>query len=90
MLDYAKRRVKELKLAGPGKVRVNASGCMDRCIQGPAIAIYPEETWYTYEFEADIEEIVTSHLLQGKIVERLRIQDILRKDGLKLASGAQS
>ena len=30
MKDYAKKRVKELKLNGAGKVRINAAGCLDR------------------------------------------------------------
>jgi len=29
--DYAKSRIKESGLAGPGKVRVNKAGCLDRC-----------------------------------------------------------
>jgi (2Fe-2S) ferredoxin len=35
--------------------------------------VYPEGTWYTYVDEADIDEIVDSHLVNGKIVERLLI-----------------
>src|SRR5688572_6670429 len=43
--DYAKSRVKELKLSGPGKVRVNMAGCLDRCDEGPVIVVYPEGVW---------------------------------------------
>ncbi len=71
--DYAKRRVKELALAGPGKVRVNASGCLDRCEEGPVIVVYPEEVWYTYVDREDIDEIIDEHLVNGRVVERLRI-----------------
>ena len=42
MRDYAKKRVKELGLAGPGKVRVNQAGCLDRCEEGPCVVVYPE------------------------------------------------
>ena len=73
MKDYAKKRIKELKLNGPGKVRVNAAGCMDRCQEGPVIVVYPEEVWYTYVDKQDIDEIVDEHLVAGRIVERLRI-----------------
>ena len=73
MRDYAKRRVKELELAGEGKVRVNQSGCLDRCEEGPCAVVYPEGVWYTYVDRADIDEIVEEHLLHGRIVERLRI-----------------
>ena len=69
--DHCKRRVKEEGLAGPGQVRVNKAGCMDRCQGGPIAVVYPEGTWYTYVDEKDIDEIVDSHLKNGKVVERL-------------------
>ena len=61
-------------LAGQGKVRVNTSGCLDRCEQGPALVVYPEGVWYTYIDEVDIDEIIDSHLVNGREVERLIIQ----------------
>lgn len=70
---YAKKRVKQLGLAGPHKIRINKSGCLDRCEEGPVIVVYPEGTWYTYFDEADIDEIIDSHLVGGKVVERLLI-----------------
>lgn len=73
MRDYAKQRVKELELAGEGKVRVNQAGCLDRCEEGPCAVVYPEGVWYTYVDRADIDEIVEEHLQHGRIVERLRI-----------------
>jgi len=73
MQEYAKKKVKQMGLAGPGKVRVNKAGCLDRCELGPAVVIYPEGTWYTYIDETDIDEIVEKHLAQGEIVERLLI-----------------
>ena len=66
-----KQKVKEEKLAGPGKVRVNKAGCLDRCAAGPVCVVYPEAVWYTYVDQADIDEIVESHLKNGKIVQRL-------------------
>ena len=71
--EHAKKRVKELDLAGAGKVRVNQAGCLDRCEEGPVCVVYPEGTWYTYVDETDIDEIVESHLLNGKPVDRLKI-----------------
>ena len=73
--DHCKARVKELGLAGPGKVRVNKAGCLDRCELGPVAVVYPEGVWYTYVDEEDIDEIVTSHLRDGTPVERLRLPD---------------
>jgi (2Fe-2S) ferredoxin len=58
-------------LAGPGKVRVNKAGCLDRCAGGPIAVVYPEAVWYTYVDKDDIDEIVESHLKNGQVVERL-------------------
>ena len=73
MQEYAKKRVKQLKLSGEGKVRINKAGCLDRCELGPVIVVYPDETWYTYVDEKDIDEIIEEHLVHGRPVERLRI-----------------
>ena len=67
--NYAKQRVKDLKLK---QVRVNTAGCLTRCVLGPILVIYPEETWYQYQTEADIDEIIESHLQNNTIVERLK------------------
>jgi (2Fe-2S) ferredoxin len=73
MRDYAKGRIKKLDLSGPGKVRINSAGCLDRCGEGPVLVVYPEAVWYTYVDQADIDEIVDSHLVGGEVVERLKI-----------------
>jgi (2Fe-2S) ferredoxin len=69
--DHCKARVKAEKLSGPGAVRVNKAGCLDRCAGGPVAVVYPEAVWYTYVDQSDIDEIVDSHLKNGQIVERL-------------------
>jgi (2Fe-2S) ferredoxin len=71
--DYAKKAIGKLGLAGEGKIRINQSGCLDRCQEGPVMVVYPEEVWYTYVDKADIEEIISEHLQNGRPVERLRI-----------------
>jgi (2Fe-2S) ferredoxin len=71
--QYAKRRIKELGLNGHEKIRINQSGCLDRCEEGPVLVVYPEGTWYTYVDTSDIDEIIESHLIGGKVVERLKI-----------------
>ncbi|MDA8420874.1 MAG: (2Fe-2S) ferredoxin domain-containing protein [Pseudomonadota bacterium] len=71
--EYAKGRVKALGLAGPGGVRINNAGCLDRCSEGPVIVVYPEGVWYTYVDQEDIDEIVEKHLAGGQVVSRLRI-----------------
>ena len=71
--DHCKTRVKVAGLAGVGGVRVNKAGCLDRCAGGPVAVVYPEEVWYTYVDEHDLDEIVDSHLKNGHVVERLRL-----------------
>ena len=73
MRDYAKKRVKELGLAGEARCAINQAGCLDRCEEGPCVVVYPEAVWYTYVDSADIDEIIEEHLKDGRIVERLRI-----------------
>jgi len=73
MRDYAKQRVKELGMAGEGKVRVNQAGCLDRCEEGPCVVVYPDAVWYTYVDRADVDEIIEEHLKNGRTVARLRI-----------------
>lgn len=71
--DRCKQRVREAGLDGVGKVRVNKSGCLDRCAAGPVAVVYPEGVWYSYVDQSDIDEIVDSHLKNGKVVERLLV-----------------
>jgi (2Fe-2S) ferredoxin len=71
--DHCKALVKAEGLAGPGGVRVNKAGCLDRCAGGPVAVVYPEGTWYTYVDRDDIDEIVERHLKGGEVVERLRL-----------------
>jgi (2Fe-2S) ferredoxin len=69
--DHCKARVKGEKLAGPGGIRVNKAGCLDRCAGGPVAVVYPDAVWYTFVDKHDIDEIVDSHLKAGRVVERL-------------------
>lgn len=71
--DYMKSRVKKLGLSGEGKVRINRSGCLDRCAQGPLLVVYPQAVWYTFVDNDDIDEIIDSHLVNGHVVKRLVI-----------------
>ena len=69
--ERCKSRVKSAGLSGPGGIRVNKAGCLDRCAGGPVAVVYPEGVWYTYVDKSDIDEIVDSHLKRGTVVTRL-------------------
>lgn len=76
MRDYLKRRIKELGMAGKDAVRINTAGCLDRCEEGPVIVVYPEATWYTYVDREDLDEILSEHLMNGRVVERLLLPPV--------------
>jgi (2Fe-2S) ferredoxin len=62
------------KLAARGlkdRVRANKSGCLDQCEHGPTVVVYPDAVWYGRVTAADVDEIVESHVIAGKPVERL-------------------
>ena len=72
--DYVKERVKQLDIdSETHRVRINSAGCLGRCNEGPVVVIYPEETWYTYVDQEDLDEIIEEHLRNGRVVERLKI-----------------
>ena len=71
--ERCKAQVRAAGLAGAGQVRVNKSGCLDRCAGGPVAVVYPDAVWYSYVDAQDIDEIVDSHLKNGQIVTRLVI-----------------
>jgi (2Fe-2S) ferredoxin len=69
--NYMKKRAKEMGLKD---TRINGAGCLDRCEQGPCIVIYPEGVWYSPQNEADVDEILATHIQGGRLVERLLIK----------------
>ncbi len=71
--EYLKKKAREAGLEPLRTLRVNKSGCMGRCEHGPTAVIYPLGVWYHYETREDLDEILHEHLLNGRIVERLRI-----------------
>ena len=73
LFDHMKSAIKKLKLNAKGRVRINRAGCFDRCSEGPVMVIYPQAIWYTFIDNDDIDEIIESHILNGKPVERLMI-----------------
>ncbi len=57
------------------KVTVNQVGCFGFCSQGPFVKIYPEDTLYRLVKLEDVDEIVESDLIGGKVVDRLLYED---------------
>jgi (2Fe-2S) ferredoxin len=68
---YAREKARQM---GIQNVRFNAAGCLDRCEFGPNLVIYPEGVWYHFDSQADIDEILETHLKNGGRVERLMLQ----------------
>ncbi|MBR6424632.1 MAG: 4Fe-4S binding protein [Oscillospiraceae bacterium] len=68
----------EKQLAAHGlsdEVQISPSGCQGLCAKGPIVVVWPEGAYYGHVSVADVEEIVTEHLLKGRIVQRLLITD---------------
>lgn len=65
------------------EVQVVKTGCFGLCALGPIMIIYPEGTFYSMVQEADIPEIVSEHLLKGRIVSRLVYDETVTDTGVK-------
>ena len=57
------------------EVKVVQTGCFGLCALGPVVIVYPDGTFYSRITEEDVKEIVSEHLLKGRIVERLVYTD---------------
>lgn len=75
--EYFKTKLLELDMHGPGKIRISKTGCLGRCSLGPGLVIYPEGAWYSYSSFADLDEIIESHLIHGKPVEKLLMDSVV-------------
>lgn len=62
---------KALEAKGLTQVGFTAAGCLGFCKAGPLMVVYPEGIWYRPTPPEDIDEIVDSHFMQGKRVDRL-------------------
>lgn len=58
-----------------GRVRVNSAGCLGHCATGATLVVYPEAVWYGHVTLDDVEELFREHIVRGKPVERLRVDD---------------
>lgn len=58
-----------------GKAMLTTTGCMGPCSMGPVVVVYPDGVWYKGVKPDDVEEILESHIMNGKKIERLEIPD---------------
>ncbi len=57
------------------EVKLVQTGCFGLCALGPVVIVYPDGTFYSRVTEEDAKEIVSEHLLKGRIVDRLVYKD---------------
>ena len=62
----------EIKKNGlQNEISVVKTGCHGLCAEGPVMIVYPEAVFYSQVKPEDVPEIVSEHLLKGRVVERL-------------------
>ncbi len=67
----------EISKAGLDKeVKVVRTGCFGLCEAGPVVIVYPEGSFYSHVKVSDVPEIVSEHLLKGRIVQRLLFHEV--------------
>ncbi len=74
---------KELIASGLAEeVKVVQTGCFGLCALGPIMIVYPEGTFYSKVQVEDVPEIVSEHLLKGRIVKRLVYSETVKDDSI--------
>ena len=63
------------------EVAVVETGCHGLCALGPIMIVYPDATFYSMVQVNDIPEIVSEHLLKGRVVTRLLYQETVSPTG---------
>ena len=63
------------------EVAVVMTGCHGLCAEGPIMVVYPDAVFYARVQDRDVAEIVTEHLLKGRVVERLVYQEGRKEEG---------
>jgi len=84
-----KDKLRERGIPGD-KVRANKSGCLEQCEVGPTVVVYPDAVWYGGVTLADVDEIIDSHILGGKPVQRLIIPDSVLNNAQQISAAEKS
>lgn len=71
------------------EVKVIKTGCFGLCALGPIMVVYPEGSFYSAVKVEDIPEIVSEHLLKGRIVKRLLYSETVEEDNIKSLNETQ-
>ena len=72
-LEIIQRFTEKLEEEDITDVMVSHTGCFGICEKGPIVTVYPDNVWYGSVSTDDVDEIVESHIMNGKIVEKLEI-----------------
>ncbi len=81
IIENFKRILKEKNIEN---VKVIQTGCFGLCSKGPIVIIRPEDVFYAHCTPEDCEEIINTHIIEGKIVEHLLCKDIDEKEVKRL------
>ena len=81
IIQTLKEELKKNRLQN--EVAVVKTGCHGLCAEGPVMIVYPEAVFYSKVRPEDVEEIVSEHLLKGRIVERLVYHEAQAPEGIK-------
>ncbi len=74
----------EIKKQGlENEVKVVQTGCFGLCALGPIMIVYPEGCFYSRVTVEDVPEIVSEHLLKGRVVTRLLYKETVTENGVK-------
>ncbi len=81
VIDALEKELKKNDLEN--EIKVIRTGCFGLCALGPIMVVYPEGAFYSMVRPEDIPEIVSEHLLKGRIVKRLLYQETVEADTIK-------
>jgi len=71
--EHLKKRLQQSGLSEHGGVQRSKADCLRICADGPIAVVYPDGVWYRHCTPENLDRIVAQHLVDGQIVEDLRI-----------------